>query len=276
MRILVTNDDGIEADGLGVLARTMRAHGDVVVVAPDGEYSGSGAAIGPVHLIDPQVHDGHVEGIEQSWAVAGPPALCVLFARLGAFGDVDLVVSGINPGANVGRSVYHSGTVGAVLTARNGGISGIAVSQVVSGFGVEGQAVDDAPADQHWQTAADVASVALDALLRDRRADDEPFAVNLNVPNCEPAELKGWRYTQLATEPIRAIEKVTLVPHPDNSDAYKVEMEWGDADDQSLELDTGAVMSGYVSVSMLSRLEAVSGTSSGALAAALDLALGSD
>lgn len=275
MRILVTNDDGIGADGLGVLARTMRAHGDVVVVAPDGEYSGSGAAIGPVHLIDPQVHDGHVEGIDESWAVSGPPALCVLFARLGAFGDVDMVVSGINPGANVGRSVYHSGTVGAVLTARNGGISGIAVSQVVSGFGVEGQAVDDAPADQHWQTAADVAGVALDALLAEGRAGDEPFAVNLNVPNCELEQLKGWRFTQLATEPIRAIEKVTLVAHPDNAEAYKVEMAWGDADDQSLELDTGAVMSGYVSVSMLSRLEAVGDARSGALAAAFDAAVGS-
>ena len=61
-----------------------------------------------------------------------PPALCVMFARMGAFGPpFDLVVSGINPGANVGRSVYHSGTVGAALTARSGGISGVAVSQDV-------------------------------------------------------------------------------------------------------------------------------------------------
>ena len=59
-------------------------------------------------------------------------AILALLARLGAFGRCALLVSGINPGANVGRAVYHSGTVGAVLTARNGGISGVAVSQAVT------------------------------------------------------------------------------------------------------------------------------------------------
>ena len=59
--------------------------------------------------------------IDVAWSVSGPPALCVMFSRLGAFGaPFDLVVSGINPGANVGRSVYHSGTIGACLTARTG------------------------------------------------------------------------------------------------------------------------------------------------------------
>ena len=121
MRILVTNDDGIDSIGLHVLARTMRQYGDVVIAAPDQEYSGFGAAIGSIWLMKPEVHKTHVEGVEDAWAVNGAPALCAMFARLGAFGDVDLVVSGINPGANVGRSVYHSGTVGACLTARNGG-----------------------------------------------------------------------------------------------------------------------------------------------------------
>jgi 5'-nucleotidase len=123
VRILVTNDDGIDSVGLHVLARAMRSHGEVVIVAPDREYSGASAAFGALHLIQPEVHTAHVEGIDVSWAVSGPPALCVMFARLGAFGaPFDLVVSGINPGANVGRSVYHSGTIGATLTGRNGGI----------------------------------------------------------------------------------------------------------------------------------------------------------
>ncbi|MGB1824237.1 MAG: 5'/3'-nucleotidase SurE, partial [Ilumatobacteraceae bacterium] len=114
MRILVTNDDGISSVGLHRLARAMTAHGDVVVVAPDREFSGAGAAVGAIHLMQPEVHRATVDGIDESWAVSGPPALCVFFARLGAFGGpFDLVVSGINPGANVGRSVYHSGTVGA-------------------------------------------------------------------------------------------------------------------------------------------------------------------
>ncbi|MGA0354821.1 MAG: 5'/3'-nucleotidase SurE, partial [Ilumatobacteraceae bacterium] len=116
MRILVTNDDGISSVGLHRLARAMTAHGEVVVVAPDREFSGAGAAVGAIHLMQPEVHRATVDGIGESWAVSGPPALCVFFARLGAFGGpFDLVVSGINPGANVGRSVYHSGTVGACL-----------------------------------------------------------------------------------------------------------------------------------------------------------------
>ena len=86
--------------------------------------------------------------------MSGPPALCVMFARLGAFGEpFDLVVSGINPGANVGRAVYHSGTVGAALTARNGNISGVAISQAVTGFGVEGQGWDEMLIGQKWETA---------------------------------------------------------------------------------------------------------------------------
>src|SRR5215210_3450059 len=150
-RILVTNDDGIDSIGLAVLARALVGQGEVLIAAPDGEYSGASAAFGPLHLIRPEVQERTVAGIERSWAVSGPPALCVLFARLGVFGPPpDLVVAGINPGANVGRSVYHSGTVGAALTARNGGISGIAVSQEVADLAVEGQGWEDVGGAQLW------------------------------------------------------------------------------------------------------------------------------
>lgn len=114
---MVTNDDGIDSTGLHVLARRLTSLGDVVIVAPDTEYSGFGGALGTLHLVQPEVHQSEVEGIAESWAVTGPPGLCVYFARLGAFGDFDLVVSGINPGVNTGRAIYHSGTVGAVLKA---------------------------------------------------------------------------------------------------------------------------------------------------------------
>jgi len=122
MRILVTNDDGIDSEGLWVLARAMVPHGDVVVVAPDQEFSGASAALGALHLIQPEVRRLTIDGVPEAWSLTGPPALCVMFTRLGAFGaPFDLIVSGINPGANVGRSVYHSGTIGAALTGRNGG-----------------------------------------------------------------------------------------------------------------------------------------------------------
>lgn len=106
MRILVTNDDGIDSVGLHVLARAMVSHGDVVVVAPDREYSGSSAAIGSLQQIEPELRVAHIEGIDEAWSVSGAPALCVFLARLGVFGErFDVVVAGINPGANVGRRV---------------------------------------------------------------------------------------------------------------------------------------------------------------------------
>ncbi|WP_420625757.1 5'/3'-nucleotidase SurE [Candidatus Poriferisodalis sp.] len=268
MRILVTNDDGISSEGLYVLASAMTAHGDVVVVAPDSEYSGAGAAIGPLHLMDPEVHKVHFEGIEDAWTVSGAPALCVMFARLGAFGPIDLVVSGINPGANVGRSVYHSGTVGAVLTGRNGKIPGLAVSQTVEGFGVEGQGWEDAIADQKWHSAAEVASTVLGGLLADEH--DAAWAVNLNVPNCEVADMKGWRFSEVGTQPPRSITSVSLEPHPDNAEAFRVAMQWGDAVDMPVDVDTGAVMHDFVSVSFLSRITALAPTADAKLTACLD------
>ena len=160
----MTNDDGVDSVGLHRLAERLADDHDVVVAAPDREYSGAGAAIGTIHLMEPEVHRIDLPGVSEAWAVTGPPALCVLFARLGVFGGAfDLVASGINPGANSGRAIYHSGTVGAALTARGGGISGIAVSQAVEGFGVEGQGWDEMLAAQRWDTASEVAATVIDA-----------------------------------------------------------------------------------------------------------------
>jgi 5'-nucleotidase len=137
VRVLVTNDDGVASPGLHALARALVDVGcDVVVVAPDREMSGSAAAIGQVHVeagVDAERIDlPRLDGVP-AYAVAGPPGLCVLTARLGGFGDPpDVVVSGINPGCNTGRAVLHSGTVGAALTAANFGCRGLAVSIDVS------------------------------------------------------------------------------------------------------------------------------------------------
>src|SRR5688500_9725040 len=211
MRILVTNDDGVDATGLHVLARRLVELGDVVVAAPDQEYSGAGAALGALHLIRPEVRRVEIDGIPEAWSVTGPPALCVMFARLGVFGPpFDLVVSGINPGANTGRAIYHSGTVGAALTARNGGVSGLAISQAVAGFGVEGQGWDEMLQDQQWDTAAEVA-VQVVGGLRDELADG-PFVVNVNVPNLPLDQIVGWRRTEVALLPPRAIARAALVP----------------------------------------------------------------
>jgi len=256
MRILVTNDDGIDSVGLHVLARAMVRHGEVVVIAPDREFSGAGAAVGALHLMQPEVSHRRIEGVPEAWAVNGPPALCVMFARLGAFGErFDLVVSGINPGANVGRSVYHSGTIGACLTARNGGISGVAVSQAVTGFGIEGQGWDEMLIDQRWETAAGVASAFVEGLVADMPA--EPVVANLNVPNVDLGDVKGWRSTRVGMEPPRTMATALLEPKEGHEGCFHVRMSWGDALDLPPDTDGGAVERDEVSLTYLTRLEAL-------------------
>jgi 5'-nucleotidase len=252
-RILVTNDDGIDSVGLHHLARAVRAHGEVMIVAPDSEYSGASAAFGALHVIRPEVHECPIEGIDVAYSVSGPPALCVLFARLGVFGPKpDLVVAGINPGANVGRSVYHSGTVGAALTARNGGISGVAISQEVAELGVEGQGWDELLAAQLWPTAAEVAAAVVGGLVSALPA--EPVVLNVNVPNLPLEEVKGWRETEVGTIPPRALSSAHLEPKPGHAGSYRVVMAYGPPNPLPAHLDGGAVMDGYVSLTWLSRL----------------------
>ncbi len=227
--------------------------GDVVVVAPDKEYSGSSAAFGPLHLIQPEVHRAHIDGVSEAWSVTGPPALCVMFGRLNLFGPHDLVVAGINPGANVGRTVYHSGTVGACLTARNGGISGVAVSQTVPSFGVEGQGTDEMLNEQHWDTAASVAKAAVAGLAA--APPPKPVVLNINVPNRQLHKLEGWRRTVLGTAPPRSMATAELEPRKGHTDTYRVKMNWGAAVKLAPNTDGGAVMNGWVSLGWLTPLE---------------------
>ena len=249
----MTNDDGIDGVGLHRLAERLGDDHDVVVAAPDREYSGAGAAIGTIHLIEPEVHRVELPGVAEAWAVTGPPALCVLFARLGVFGRAfDLIVSGINPGANTGRAIYHSGTVGAALTARGGAVSGVAISQAVRGFGIEGQGWDEMLAGQQWDTACEVASAVVSAF--DRRRPEHPVVVNVNVPDLPLDELKGWRRAEVATLPPRALAHADLEPKLGHEGTFYVRMGWGEPLELPEHTDTGSVERGYVAVTYLSRL----------------------
>ena len=184
MRLLVTNDDGIDAEGLHVLARTLAGAGhDVVVAAPDCDASGSGAALGVFHA-DSHIDVKRVEiaGCEAAWAVAGPPGLCTLAARLGAFGTPpDIVVSGINAGLNTGRAILHSGTVGAALTAQNFGAKGLAVSV-------------EATEPWRWDTAATIALEVLELLIEAPARS----VLNLNVPALAREDIEDVRWARLA------------------------------------------------------------------------------
>lgn len=185
-RVLVTNDDGVEAPGLHALTAAIRAGGhEVLVVAPSGERSGAGAAIGRLH------RSGPIVWTEVSWSdlpdvavhsVDMPPAAAVYAAGLGAFGPPPTVVaSGVNPGLNYGHLVLHSGTVGAALTARVLGLSAVAVSI--------------AWAEQPiWATAASLAARAVGWL----DTVPGPVTINLNVPDVALGDLAGVRTARLA------------------------------------------------------------------------------
>lgn len=249
----MTNDDGIDSEGLHHLARAMTEHGEVTVVAPDREYSGASASLGVLGQMQPEVHRVEIEGVPEAWAVSGPPALCVMFATLGVFDHAfDLVAAGINPGINVGRAVYHSGTVGAAMTARIRGINAVAVSQAVEGFGVEGQGWDEMLRGVSWSGAADVASAVVSGLRS--RPSRHPVLLNVNVPNMSVKEMAGWQRTTIGRIPPRVIAEATLEPRIGHQGTYKVVMKWGDAVSLPEGTDGGAVERNLVSLTPLGLL----------------------
>jgi 5'-nucleotidase len=184
-RALITNDDGIASPGLYALAHAALAAGcEVVIAAPAEEASGSSAAITGTNTVAvtgktdastiriERRELAEVEGVT-AYSVRAAPGLIALLAAHGAFGAApDVVLSGINRGANLGRVILHSGTVGAALTAGVNEARGLAVSLDV---GLN-------PDAHHWQTAADVVRGVLPELL----THPAGTVLNLNVPNVPP------------------------------------------------------------------------------------------
>ncbi len=129
MRILVTNDDGIYSPGIHFLAKSAARFGDVRIVAPDVEQSSMGHAITASRPLT--YRKTPIEGFNEAYRVNGTPADCV---ALGAYHweKVDLVVSGVNLGLNLGNALWHSGTLAAAKQAALLGIRGIAFSAPVS------------------------------------------------------------------------------------------------------------------------------------------------
>jgi len=186
MRILVTNDDGIFAPGIAALARGLasafKGLHQVMVVAPLVDHSGASASVGRVYERESIPYERvDLPGLADvpTYGIDGSPALATILACIEGFGPrPDLVVSGINLGINAGRSVLHSGTVGATLTGAQFGISGLAVSIAWS--------VDPVP----WETPVQLATGIVPALA----AMPAATVLNLNVPSVAAAELRGLRH----------------------------------------------------------------------------------
>ena len=128
MRILITNDDGIYSPGIAALAKTAQKFGSVIVVAPDVEQSSMGHAVTHSRPLSYRKSPIHFEGIE-AYRVNGTPADCVALGT--HLSKIDVVLSGINMGPNLGNSMWHSGTLAAAKQAVLLGINGIALSTPV-------------------------------------------------------------------------------------------------------------------------------------------------
>ncbi|MEQ8842096.1 MAG: 5'/3'-nucleotidase SurE [Acidimicrobiales bacterium] len=187
LTILITNDDGVAAEGIDALVEMLRTVDgvEIVVVAPDGNRSGSS---------DSTTDDGSVTAAEATTlsgfpaiAVSGFPADAVIHA-LDVVGIVpDLVISGINDGANIGPFTDLSGTVGAARTAARAGYPALAASQ---GLGE--------PAD--FETGASLVEAWLADHIDELRAGTDPFVDSINIPTCVEGEVRGVVEVPVATD----------------------------------------------------------------------------
>jgi len=228
VRILLTNDDGYQAEGLEVLAAMLAGFADLVVVAPDRNQSGASHSL---TLNTPLRIGRSRDGI---YFVNGTPTDCVHLAITGFLDkEPDMVVAGINHGANLGDDVLYSGTVAAALEGRFLGLPAIAVSLV----GEE---------PRNFDTAARAMRALFDRLEQDSLPADT--ILNINVPDIAHAELKGFCSTRLGYR--HRSEPVIEARDPKGRPIYWVGAA-GAGQDAGKGTDFFAVEHGYVSVTPL-------------------------
>lgn len=198
MRILVSNDDGYFAPGIARLAAALGSLGEVTVVAPERDRSGASNSL---TLDRPLVVRRAPNGF---YSVNGTPTDCVHIAVTGLLDFVpDMVVSGVNLGANMGDDTIYSGTVAAAAEGYLLGIPSLALS-LTSKTGA------------HFQSAI---GVALEIVERfKRRPFAEPVLLNVNVPDVAPAELRGMEVTRLGRR--HKAEPVVRLQTPRGETAY--------------------------------------------------------
>ncbi len=232
-RILICNDDGIEAPGLALLAEAARAFtDDVWIVAPRTNQSARGRAFSVRTTVYAR------KQAEREYAVDGTPADCAILGLNGLIPGrcPDLVLSGVNEGANLGEEIPSSGTVGACLQAGDQGVRAIAFSQF-------GAYHDTGPAA--WATAREWLPRLLPDLVA--RLDDESPVLNVNFP---PGAVSGVRATPVGRRP-GPVRIEPRPPAPDGRVGFYVDELRPDAA-STLESDIGLLLGGFVTVTPLS------------------------
>lgn len=225
MHILVSNDDGYRADGIQALARAVADVARVTVVAPERDRSGASNSLTldqplRVHTVEPAVY-----------SVDGTPTDCVHLAITGLLeDDPDMVISGINAGANLGDDVLYSGTVAAAMEGRFLGLPAVAVSLASA-------------TPHHYDAAARVALRIIHNLERDPLPADT--ILNVNVPDRPWADIAGFEATRLGHR--HRAEPIVRAEDPRGRPIYWIGPPGGE-DDAGQGTDFHAVSRGYVSV----------------------------
>ena len=228
MRILVSNDDGVLAPGIRALAAELATIADIEVMAPDRNRSGASNSL----TLTRPLRVKHLD--DGFYSIEGTPTDCVHLALTGFFDPVaDMVVSGINDGANLGDDILYSGTVAAAMEGRNLGLPAIAVSMV-------GESI------QYYQTAAAITK-QLVLKLRTNPLPSQTI-LNVNVPDVPLHEIKGMEVTRLGTR--HAAEPIVKEMDPRGRPIYWVGPP-GAAADAGPGTDFYAVRQGCVSLTPL-------------------------
>ena len=249
MRILLTNDDGIRAKGLEVLESIARQFSDDIwICAPDEEQSGMGHALTLTRPVRLRQHD------ERRFSVTGTPTDSVTMGlRKAMDGPPDVILSGVNRGANLADDITYSGTVSAAIEGALAGVRSIALSQVYS----KENAGDDVPFGAAVEWGAKVLAPLLDTPLPKRTL------VNVNFPPLPPSEVKGIRVVR---QGFHDYSRGTVV---EGRDPRGFKYYWFGLEAIEHTLDHGtdleAIDEGYVSVTPL-QLDLTHHTSLGALA----------
>ena len=234
MRILIANDDGYLAPGLAALVQACQGLGEIAVFAPEQNASGTSNALTlgrPLNIF--QARGEHVQGFS---VVNGTPSDSVHVALTGVLGwRPDLVLSGINNGANMGDDTLYSGTVAAAMEGYLFGIPAIAFSQVEKGWG-------------EIEAAAATARSVIEQVLAQAPLDGEPWLLNVNIPNRADAPQLPRRVTRLGRR--HASQAVIRQTNPRGEPIYWIGPA-GDAREAGEGTDFHATAQGFVSITPL-------------------------
>ncbi len=231
MRILVTNDDGVQSPGLHQLAEALSEMAEIYVAAPDRERSATGHSITVYSPIMIENVD-NIPGVKKAWAIHGTPADCVKLAVAALLPEPpDLVVSGINRGPNLGWDVLYSGTVSAAMEGVIMGVASIAVS------------LASYQSDLDYSFAARFTRAVCRQVEKD--GPDPSTIININVPGIPRSDIKGLRITRLGSRRYQNIFQERKDPRGQTYYWLGGEVV---QESQEIDSDVRAVAEGYLSM----------------------------